>query len=450
VATNSIIKFAADSSVNYEGFEVCGLLILPSPPPPPSPPPSPPLPPAPPSSPGVARGGNYFYSNCSGGEQFSDGVMMYDGNLAEAVCITSPGYPSGYATNLICRWDVLEDDLFTWTEDFETERVFDNVWVTSSGTVVGGSYYSGDMDIHEIPPDATLGTGNAIHFYTDSSGSGRGFKMCGARMPPPRECADEDTKGADYNGTVSVTASGNSCLAWSGSGMPDVGNHNYCRNPNANRDQPWCFTTATGSWEHCDVVWCCGEHHYEPWCTPPSPSFQVESGDCAAFADGQAFCFTSPNYPDNYDAHNSAGVACEISVLADDLDIWIVDFRTEVNSDFLRILSADGTEEELSGSFPVPPFRRKINTNYTIQWDPDHGTQFRGFKICSYRYEEPPSQAPAPSASPEPPALLCCVGNATTWASRRAALRARWSAGLSSAPGGSGTSTPGTSAGSSR
>jgi hypothetical protein len=168
--------------------------------------------------------------------------------------------------------------------------------------------------------------------------------------------------------------------------MPDVGNHNYCRNPNANRDQPWCFTTATGSWEHCDVVWCCGEHHYEPWCTPPSPSFQVESGDCAAFADGQAFCFTSPNYPDNYDAHNSAGVACEISVLADDLDIWIVDFRTEVNYDFLRILSADGTEEELSGSFPVPPFRRKINTNYTIQWDPDHSAQFRGFKICSYRY----------------------------------------------------------------
>jgi hypothetical protein len=111
--------------------------------------------------------------------------MMYDGNLAEAVCITSPGYPSGYAPNLICRWDVLEDDLFTWTEDFDTERGFDYVWVTSSGTVVGGSYYSGDMDIHEIPPDATLGTGNAIHFYTDSSGSGRGFKMCGARSAHP-------------------------------------------------------------------------------------------------------------------------------------------------------------------------------------------------------------------------------------------------------------------------
>jgi hypothetical protein len=105
VATNSIIKFAADSTINDEGFEVCGafvtplllqstsqgcaceyeseraasqnrasgvhvcysprrngfarlgcwagLLILPSPPPPPSPPSSPPLPPAPPSSPGV-------------------------------------------------------------------------------------------------------------------------------------------------------------------------------------------------------------------------------------------------------------------------------------------------------------------------------------------------------------------------------------------------------------
>jgi hypothetical protein len=69
-----------------------------------------------------------------------------------------------------------------------------------------------------------------------------------------------------YRGTISRTSTGFICQKWSvqiphrhsyyteayikSSG---IGDHNYCRNPGGAKERPWCFTTSTLQWEHCDT-----------------------------------------------------------------------------------------------------------------------------------------------------------------------------------------------------
>ncbi|KAG1650520.1 Inactive tyrosine-protein kinase transmembrane receptor ROR1 [Nymphon striatum] len=58
-----------------------------------------------------------------------------------------------------------------------------------------------------------------------------------------------DGKGENYRGIVSKTKSGYECQPWSHQirfnplEHPEIaGGHNYCRNPNGENDQPWCFS----------------------------------------------------------------------------------------------------------------------------------------------------------------------------------------------------------------
>ncbi|XP_020710705.2 uncharacterized protein LOC105690556 isoform X4 [Athalia rosae] len=126
-------------------------------------------------------------------------------------------------------------------------------------------------------------------------------------------------KGQYYSGKANVTQSGASCLPWADESNQHILNlkvtsmetkeklreHNYCRNPNPNKElKPWCFTGPDGAYDHCDIPPCanqgsnrspvaagrCKPKHFE--CTPgeciPSPWICDGVEDCTNGADEQA------------------------------------------------------------------------------------------------------------------------------------------------------------------
>ncbi|XP_027030202.2 neurotrypsin isoform X1 [Tachysurus fulvidraco] len=80
-------------------------------------------------------------------------------------------------------------------------------------------------------------------------------------LNPFSECTQSRGRGASYRGSVDVTESGARCMNWSEvSGVTarypgkGLGEHNFCRNPDA-RIRPWCFfLNARGrvDWGYCD------------------------------------------------------------------------------------------------------------------------------------------------------------------------------------------------------
>lgn len=80
------------------------------------------------------------------------------------------------------------------------------------------------------------------------------------------ECHEEDT-GFDYRGVTSTTVNDHTCFNWntvssfgyeiSPEKYPEagIGDHNYCRNPDAGDDGAWCYTSDPSEhyWEYCDI-----------------------------------------------------------------------------------------------------------------------------------------------------------------------------------------------------
>ena len=76
------------------------------------------------------------------------------------------------------------------------------------------------------------------------------------------ECQEGNPLGASYSGRMNVTTSGRTCQVWAASEPhehkdTDVGEHNYCRNPDGDLGGVWCYTTDPDKkWEHCSVPLC--------------------------------------------------------------------------------------------------------------------------------------------------------------------------------------------------
>ena len=72
-------------------------------------------------------------------------------------------------------------------------------------------------------------------------------------------CQEGDPLGVSYAGQVNTTASGRTCKVWSETSV-NLGEHNYCRNPEGNDNGVWCFTTdpdkprESCSLPRCDVT----------------------------------------------------------------------------------------------------------------------------------------------------------------------------------------------------
>ena len=74
-----------------------------------------------------------------------------------------------------------------------------------------------------------------------------GFPL-GQQLVQPHSCYQE--RGQEYRGTASTTRSGYSCVPWSHhqkeinmmEHLELIGGHNYCRNPEQQEAEPWCFT----------------------------------------------------------------------------------------------------------------------------------------------------------------------------------------------------------------
>ena len=74
---------------------------------------------------------------------------------------------------------------------------------------------------------------------------------------PGVECQSSASKGEDYAGRVSTTASGLTCKPWSSTKYASLGDHSFCRNPSAYTKGIWCYTTdPSKKWELCDVPRC--------------------------------------------------------------------------------------------------------------------------------------------------------------------------------------------------
>jgi hypothetical protein len=92
----------------------------------------------------------------------------------------------------------------------------------------------------------------------------------------PFDCYTED--GKDYVGLQDMSMSGRKCANWmdksEDSGIATttkgMGNHNYCRNPDASMDKPWCFTIDPAKdKEECSVPKCKdGGEPPEKWIAP--------------------------------------------------------------------------------------------------------------------------------------------------------------------------------------
>ena len=75
-------------------------------------------------------------------------------------------------------------------------------------------------------------------------------------------CQQRSILGRDYEGNTNTTIDGIPCQRWSDTypwehNFTDVGDHNFCRNPDGDSDGVWCYTTDPDiEYQYCSVPFC--------------------------------------------------------------------------------------------------------------------------------------------------------------------------------------------------
>jgi hypothetical protein len=109
------------------------------------------------------------------------------------------------------------------------------------------------------------------------------------RKLDPFDCYVE--KGESYPGLADTTETGRKCQNWLsqephthsyGPADTGLGNHQYCRNPGASKDKPWCYTLdSSKEWEYCKIPQCPEKTETpEPWVAPEGSKSEGEPTPC--------------------------------------------------------------------------------------------------------------------------------------------------------------------------
>ena len=115
-----------------------------------------------------------------------------------------------------------------------------------------------------MPPLTTVGHRNGEEWHLYFTLLRAYFKIMASLIYFSPGCQNEGeggVNGKDYEGNEAKTVSGLECQKWSEQKphkhrFSDIGDHNFCRNPDEHKGV-WCYTTDKNRrWEACDVPEC--------------------------------------------------------------------------------------------------------------------------------------------------------------------------------------------------
>lgn len=106
-----------------------------------------------------------------------------------------------------------------------------------------------------LPNCSALPTRNDKDYSYCTSLNIPGLSQTSPTIPPPYIQGDScyNGTGETYSGTRNVTKSGRPCRVWHSMDPPG---HNFCRNPEGRKAQPWCHVGPKYEVEYCDIKQC--------------------------------------------------------------------------------------------------------------------------------------------------------------------------------------------------